>query len=811
MSTFGNCVGVAVIAGGIAFLVASSGTRHRTIAPALGVRHAASGTELGGRKTSFSFRPSTGLLIARTLDGLLERELQLSFVVDEIERPLEIARADRRAAKEAFAATIHFDIGGQDVRALFALRVDSATGELVAELTANPGQAFATPHAFGLRASLPSMGRSAFVSGTGEISDLSALGGRLLVVDAVPHPLGFVSTRGGLGVSATTEGDDPATPMRFVVTSPMQKLEGPAEATTDLRVALGTSSMSIWKNLYDTVRIPTARVRGVVTGTSERAQVFGLDAEGSPQVRLRADQDGRFEAEVPLTVVQWYAALDAARTSAPTNYVPGTGYDLRLDVSPGGEIRVHVVDGETGGPLTARLIVHGIDGTLDPTFGPDYRASGAGPIIDALRGDVLTPLPAGRYRVAATKGLEWSIDTKIVDVVPGHALAVTLAPRHVVPTPGAVGCDLHVHARPSFDTPVSSEDRALSLVSAGVDFAVPSEHNIVGDYAPSLETLDLTRELASVTGVEVTTFSPRFGHFGLFPYPPGPVPPYKGSNVNALFNSAHRGDPSRVLQVNHPRLPQGIGFFEMFQWNPASPAPPSRMRTDFDSLEVYNGYDASHPKRVDAVLHDYYALLNLGHRYAATGSSDSHRIQFQWAGYPRTLVSVGQAAAGDAGTPIDVLAVVAGVKRGHAVVTSGPIIELDVRGAHPGDEIEAAGDPVIAHVRVRAAPWVDVSSLQIVVGGKLAVTVPIPSRPTQLGPETGSRADVEQRTIRYDADVPVPIGEGSTWLLAIVRGERAMDDILPFMPVPPMAFTNPIWIARPGKPFAKPAPQRRTR
>ena len=31
----------------------------------------------------------------------------------------------------------------------------------------------------------------------------------------------------------------------------------------------------------------------------------------------------------------------------------------------------------------------------------------------------------------------------------------------------------------------------LSLVSAGIDFAVPTEHNMVGDYAPPLEVLRL--------------------------------------------------------------------------------------------------------------------------------------------------------------------------------------------------------------------------------------------------------------------------------------------------------------------------------
>jgi len=82
------------------------------------------------------------------------------------------------------------------------------------------------------------------------------------------------------------------------------------------------------------------------------------------------------------------------------------------------------------------------------------------------------------------------------------------------------------------------------------------------------------------------------------------------------------------------------------------------------------------------VLRDYWALLGFGWRFAATGSSDSHRIQFHWAGYPRTMVTVDPDATPDKeARPVDPLTVVANVKKGHAVVTSGPIIEFVLAGA----------------------------------------------------------------------------------------------------------------------------------
>src|SRR6185436_11112602 len=132
--------------------------------------------------------------------------------------------------------------------------------------------------------------------------------------------------------------------------------------------------------------------------------------------------------------------------------------ELELTMLPGGEVHVRVTDSDTGAPVTARLIVHGIAPTADPNFGPDYRASGAGPLIDALRGEAIMPLPSGRYRVLVTRGPEYTMDEQPVDVSPGSSHPLKLSIRHVIDTPGLVGCDFHVHARPSFDAPVLPED-----------------------------------------------------------------------------------------------------------------------------------------------------------------------------------------------------------------------------------------------------------------------------------------------------------------------------------------------------------------
>jgi hypothetical protein len=791
----GERIAMGIIAGlvafGLAFATRTRGTARVPVrAP----------NSLESRGATFELHPAAARLTVRSRDGALDRELDLALVVDGDTRPLALDRDELRATADGLRASVPIAVADATLEATLEIHVDAARDALLLDLTADPGAPVAG-HGIALRAELSSEGQTVFVPGVGPIADRVTVNGGALLVDADPHPLGLLSPAGPILVEAMLEElVPPGEPMRVSATTPPGAAADAKLASLD--VVVGASSSVVWRTFADLAGVPTAAVHGHVTGTTDRALILGRDAQGTPQVRAHAGDGGAFDLLVPASVVEWYAAIDPGRSSGLASFVPGTPRDLVLDVSPGGDLHVVIVDGDGGKPLTARLLVHGVDGTVDPSFGPDYRASGAGPVIDALRGEVMTPLPSGRYRVAATKGIEWTIDAKMVDIAPGRLTEVELAPRHVLLTPGVLGCDLHVHARPSFDAPVTPEDRVLSLAAAGIDFAVPTEHNIVGDYSSAVDSLDLRGEFLSVPGVEVTTYGKGFGHFGVFPYPTDQtVPPYKHTSMNAIFRVVRAGDPARYFQLNHPRLPKGLGYLANIGFDPKAPRTRIHNRIDFDGIEVFNGYDSERPERVDQVLRDYWALLDFGWRYTATGSSDSHRIQFHWAGYPRTMVTVDPHAV-DESKPVDPLSVVANIKKGHATVTIGPVIDFELGGAHPGDEVVTVEDPIAGHVRVRAAPWIDVTRIEVVTGGRVVQTYDIPSRPTQIGAEPGTLEEAAARTVRFDQDIQVSVGQGNGWVQIIARGERRMDDVLPFMPVPPMGFTNPVYVVR--RPVAPP-------
>jgi hypothetical protein len=359
-----------------------------------------------------------------------------------------------------------------------------------------------------------------------------------------------------------------------------------------------------------------------------------------------------------------------------------------------------------------------------------------------------------------------------------------------------VGCDFHVHARPSFDSPVLPEDRVLSLVAAGVEFAVPSEHNAVGHYEPALEALELTRELATVPGVEITTARPSLGHFNVFPYAGPQIPPWRRTSVRNIFAKAKEGDPSRVLQVNHPRLAKGIGYFDIIGLDPKTGTARGEWRPEFDSLEVYNGFDNANRERAEGVLMDWLRLLELGHKYVATGDSDSHRIQYQWAGYPRTYVQLPLEQAGDTGAPIDNKALIASLKAGHAFVTSGPAVDAKINGKGPGNIVITNERVVRLHVVVRAAPWIDVSEVEVMLGSTSVTRVPV-APASRNAPAVLDLAVARKSAIRVERDFDVPFdGHGQKFVVVVVRGTRSMDDVLPYMPIQPLAFTNPIWLKR---------------
>jgi hypothetical protein len=226
---------------------------------------------------------------------------------------------------------------------------------------------------------------------------------------------------------------------------------------------------------------------------------------------------------------------------------------------------------------------------------------------------------------------------------------------------------------------------------------------------------------------------------------------------------------------------KGIGYFNRMELDPQTGQAGSEgFSWDFDTLEVFNGFELQDPNGVQRNLHEWFELLNLGRAYTAVGNSDSHRLVSQWAGYPRTYVKLDDAHPGE----IDPAAVARSLLAGHAVVSHGPFVVALVDGAAgPGDRISAEGHRITVEISVRAPSWVDAERVAIYANG-VRVAEKARVGPPRSGVQISWQADVE-----LDQDA---------WVVVVVTSKETMERVLPRTQTWPLAFTNPIFVDADG-------------
>jgi hypothetical protein len=519
---------------------------------------------------------------------------------------------------------------------------------------------------------------------------------------------------------------------------------------------------------------PIGRVKGVLSPVPAWGILTAIASDGTIAMKESTEDDGSFDIALPparfTLVLQTPGGWDQTVVDVKNGPEP-TQVSLVVPQAERLDFRITDPDGRR---IPGRLVLTGLTGTPDPRFTSVQKVSAAGNEVHSVTGEGSVDVPPGRYRVVVSRGIEWSVAEKTIDVKPEQGIALRVALTHEMPTPGWISADLHLHARPSRDSELPLDDRVTSLVTAGIEFAVATDHNHVTDYQPSIEHVEASSLLAAARGVEVTTRT--WGHFNAYPLPAGaPAPPFS-VDPPEIFSAIRRSAKDAVIQVNHPWSP-GYGYFHRSVLNEKTGSHwRKQFSFDFDLIEVINGYELGTAELPWKNLHKYFDLLNLGRKYTAVGSSDSHKLTNEWAGYPRTYVRVADDRPG-AATPAEIAA---SLRAGHAMVSLGPFIEARVGESGPGDTVEVSPGSVPLDVTVRAADWVDATRLDLVVGGDIVDSYELP-------PPTARDSFRWARTI----DVPVSF---DTYIAVVVRGDRPMEQVMPGKSVTPFAFTNPIWI-----------------
>ena len=557
-----------------------------------------------------------------------------------------------------------------------------------------------------------------------------------------------------------------------------------------------------------------AWVRGQVGAPNASLHVY--DESGAPLTELEAESSGAFAFRLPPGASGPHRIEVLPRSGGRSEIhfeAPSEVRTVRLPphpVPPAGQVQL-----PRGAPM--RLTFVGLGDTPNPRLRDDRRGLRVGDreieghtesnhySLAGIPSDARElELQPGRYRVLASRGPTWSVSTWEFELAPGQALPLEIAPpRRLIPQPGWVAADLHVHAAPSDDSGLPLRQRIADFVAMGADVVVSTEHDNVFDYAPTIEAMGLSDQIRSVVGVEVTSTyrgpnTPHTaGHANVFPMPVRPeayrggAPTSQNTRLGQIAENVRDLPGPPILQLNHPRevgFDSGLGsFFSHLSvvggpHDPTLPldAPPNRTllekRTpkslrdlDFDAVELLNGKSLDLYRMVRA---DWFAFLLQGEIRTGTANSDSHRAT-ETVALPVSYVAYPNVARGgwDEATFID------SIRKGRLYGSTGPLLHVTLGQQGIGGRFTGARGRL--QVRVSAAPWVPVDEVRVFVNGALHTRLPLPS----------------------EGAVEVPLAfEADAFVTVEVEGSPGTNSIYTQVApgYTPFAFTNPIFVDADG-------------
>ncbi len=496
------------------------------------------------------------------------------------------------------------------------------------------------------------------------------------------------------------------------------------------------------------------------------------------------------EVLLPPGIYRFQANFFPASVEELAEVQPTGENTIRIKNPPLGVVKVRIRDSQ-GKHVPGKVAFLGLAPTKTPYFRPDNPIE-TGRSWESFKNSCYPGedglevfLPAGTYLAYSSCGPEFTLDQKIIEVLKGERLDLVFIIDKVIPTPGLISLDSHMHTRHS-DGTVSCEERIKSVIAEGVEVAIATDHNLIIDYSRPLQKLKLDGYLAVISGNEITT--PDVLHFNAFPLQFRPEEKQNGAidpaadEAAPLFQAVRQKDPDALLQVNHPRAGD-LGYFNnsALDLEEAARALPG-FSLDFDLLEVMNGpyYYASN----NTAIEDWFHLLRRGYYFPLVGSSDAHTIDRSEPGYSRTYVYY----SGEKANRLNRSAFFEALRKGKSFATNGPLVELQVnKKAGPGDLVEAKTGVVGIKISVRSAPWVDVTEARLIINGERKIIFPIRAKESDI--------------LKFEQEISLTFKE-DTFLCLEVIGQKTLFPVLQQSSrsglledgTIPYALTNPVFI-----------------
>lgn len=538
----------------------------------------------------------------------------------------------------------------------------------------------------------------------------------------------------------------------------------------------------------------TTLTQGLVQNTSgaplDNARVYLFQRTDSAEqfvTVVRTDTQGRFQARLPQGEYRAMAFADhhtpqELRFSVPTSVLPSVNLPepallyLRATDANNRPAPTTVIFERLDEPRArAQRLLYGEEGNYGNWTRVHY----------SLTGDETLPVEPGRYRITLLRGFEYEIAQQEFDLTPSARAEFTTQLAHTAPLEGYLSGDFHLHTLASPDSFDFFEDKVASYVAMNVHIMVNTDHDYHVDLAPTVQAMGLRNRLATIVGNEITPMN-AIGHFNAFPQRYEPNAWNNGAiewwdrTPGEIFASARKNyDGDSIVMINHPRAPT-MGYFVHIGLDPKTGEikRPNELSEDFDAIEVMNGMNVA---AAEVVMHDWFFFLNRGKRVLGIGTTDSHHVFRLQPGLPRTYVYYGHRDPSRV-TPDNL---VQQLRTGDVVVSSGPVLTLTAadpqrpqQRVRIGETLKLQGDAIQLEVQARAASWVRVKSLQVIVNGAVV-------REEPLNQPAGKPLD-------YKTTLSVPVQGERGWLLVRIVGER----FTTLLSDAPMAFNNPVYWER---------------
>ncbi|WP_035360419.1 CehA/McbA family metallohydrolase [Dyadobacter alkalitolerans] len=422
--------------------------------------------------------------------------------------------------------------------------------------------------------------------------------------------------------------------------------------------------------------------------------------------------------------------------------------------------------------IPARITITRLDKALQPVVAtPGQQLAVRTGCIYTGEGTASFSLPAGKYKLYASRGFEYSVDSVVLEVTKNKPVSHHFSLIREVPTQGWVSSDTHIHTfTNSGHGDATVQERLLTLAGEGIDLPVFTDHNMVYDAKPLIRKMGLDTVFTPVTGNEFTT---KVGHFNVFPLADNAKAADHQVKDWASVSKELGNSNKQVIVLNH-----GRNIFYNFQ-----PFGPSRhisiagqdlqeWKLPANAMEVMNS--SAQQKDIMQLYRDWFGLLNRGHYLTPLGSSDSHDVMRYLVAQGRTYIQCRDDVPGkiNVGEAVDQLLA------GRVMVSFGLMAEIKVDGKYgPGDLAPTSGKEMQISARVLGPSWIKADRVSLYANGMKIREVRI-NKDGKNG-------------VKWEGSWTVPISSQDTYFVAIAEGP---DPLHPFWIIPkPYSRMSSVW------------------